>query len=120
MRLTLPKIVLRYIQPIDAEHEARLAILWNGYRSCTREGQPSAAMEQAVLGEVFGIPEDQWHRFRPKPADSTAEVRREIERFAKQYMERQRRLAKPKSASAPQKVKPQKAPTVILRKHRQE
>jgi hypothetical protein len=120
MRLTLPKRLLRYVKPIDQGHEFRLALMWREYKSCARDGQPSFLIEQAILGNVFGIPEDQWYRFRSKPSNSHAAVLKEVKRFAEQYVKRQRERGQAKKSATTMKVTAPKRATVILRKHRPE
>lgn len=113
MRLKLPKALLKYIQPRDREHEARLAILWGGFRRYLRDyddEQDLAEMERAMLGEVFQIPEEQWHQFMPKKsAVSYAEGMRAALWLAE-------RLKMKQGKKRPHKPKKLKTPIVILRK----
>jgi hypothetical protein len=120
MRLTLPKTLLRYLQPSDRGHEVQLAIFWATYKRYVRErdGEPSVEMERAMLGDVFHIPENQWQRFRPKAPSPQAKHAKAVQWLAKLSQEYQARKQNHKP-NKPKKTKKPKTSVVILRKHSQ-
>lgn len=119
----LPKTLLKYCQPIDAKDEFISCLIWIHFKhSVTGQGRKRRSEEdrqqltKLVLGDIFCVPENQWHRFtKPSRYDPDC-PRRAAKRINKWIQEE---LGKNRNPGRKGKPKPpkQKFEKVLIRRN---
>lgn len=124
MRKKLPKALLKYLPPISEEEEALFALAWSNFRYfIAGKGKDRISEERRheltkeVLGDIFAIPESDWHRFT-RPSQYKPDPLKKLRAMAKKYQEEMAKKAKHKKSHKPKPPKP-KMTKLLIRRHSQ-